>query len=308
MNFEMTRQLSDNLRQALVCSHCGNGLEFTAAGAHCRACGSKFQYTASGALDLRLGQPKHYPLAFEIPPSQLPGRGFAFEPLTMNPAPEANLWGGSVPRHLTRELVSYIPKAKSPGSLMLDLGCGRGIHKELCEAAGFEWAGLDYESPHAPLLGDAQSLPFRDETFDFVLCVSVLQYVRYPFVAIREIHRVLKPGGRLIGTVAFLEPSHGTSFYHHTHLGAYSLLQFGGFRVERLAPSKTWSGLKAQASMGMFFRMPLGLAQSIVFPVELLHKLWWRVAGLVTRRPLENTRLRHFTGSFEFVADKPGSG
>jgi hypothetical protein len=108
--------------------------------------------------------------------------------------------------------------------------------------------------------------------------------------------------------VAFLEPSHGTSFYHHSHLGAYNLLQFGGFNVEKLSPSKTWSGLKAQASMGMFFRMPRVLAQSIVFPVELFHRLWWRIAGLMAHRPLENTRVRHFTGSFEFVADKPGSG
>lgn len=305
MNFDMTKKLSDHVKRSLACGYCGNELEFTDDGAACRGCGSKYGYTDSGSLDLRLQRPKNYSLEFEVVPSQLPGEGFSFDPLPMNPSPEMDLSSMETPRHLTRGLVSYFPKAKSPDSLMLDLGCGKGIHKELCEKAGFEWVGLDYESPHAPMLGDAQSLPFKDNTFDFILCISVLQYVRFPFVAIREAYRVLKPRGRIIGTVAFLEPSHGTSFYHHSHLGAYNLLEFGGFNVERVAPSKSWSGLKAQASMGMFFRMPRRLAQFMVFPLETLHKLWWRAGGLISRKSLENTRIRHFTGSFEFVAVKP---
>jgi SAM-dependent methyltransferase len=302
---EMVKHLSNNVRQYLSCSYCGRELEMTKEGAKCSGCGSKYKYSNSGALDLRLQFPKKYPLDFELGSSLLPSQGFPFDPLQINPASEVDFSNIGTPRHLTREIISYFPKAKSPDSLMLDLGCGSALHKELCEQAGFEWVGVDYESPGAQILGDAHALPFKDNTFEAVLCVSVLQYVRFPFVAIREAYRVLKPHGKLIGTVAFLEPSHGTSFYHHSHLGAYNLLQFGGFNVEKLAPSKTWSGLKAQASMGMFFRMPRSLAQLIVLPVEALHKLWWHGGSLITRKPLENVRVRHFTGSFEFIAVKP---
>ena len=213
--------------------------------------------------------------------------------------------GIPTPRHLTKGILSYFPRAESQDSLMLDLGCGKAIHKEVAERAGFEWVGLDYEAPEAQILGDAQALPFEDETFDFILCVTVIQYVQFPFVMIREANRVLKPNGKLIGTLAFLEPSHGTSFYHHTHLGTYNLLKHGGFNVERLAPSKEWSVLRALASMGMFFRMPRWMAQSVVLPLEWFHRLWWRGGELVSRKPLESLRIRHFTGSFTFIASKP---
>jgi len=302
----MFQLFSDNVWKHLVCSSCGHGLEVAGQGANCPGCGQEYPYTDSGSLDLRLQRPKNFADTFELGAQLLPEDGFDFTPLQINPAPDVDFSGINTPRHLTKEILSYFPRAKSKDSLMLDLGCGKAVHKEVAERAGFEWVGLDYEAPEAPILGDAQALPFEDSTFDFILCVTVIQYVQFPFAMIREARRVLKPDGKMIGTVAFLEPSHGTSFYHYSHLGIYNLLKHGGFEVEKLAPSKEWSVLRALASMGMFFRMPRGLAQSIVFPLELFHRLWWRAGELVTRKSLENLRIRHFTGSFTFIASKPG--
>lgn len=301
----MNTSLSTNIWNILTCSYCGTKLEKTNDGADCPSCGSKYGYSKSGSLDLRLNQPKKHPAEFELGTPLLPASGFQFDPLQANPAPQVNFSGMEIHRHLSKQILSYFPKAKSNESMMLDLGSGKGVHKDVGERAGFEWVGLDYESPDAPILGDAQALPFEDNSFEFILCVTVIQYVRYPFVMIREAQRVLKPGGKLIGTVAFLEPSHGTSFYHHSHLGMYNLLQHGGFTVEKLAPSETWSSLKAQASMGMFYGMPRPLAQAIVYPLELLHRLWWMGAGFAKRKPLENLRICHFTGSHTFIASKP---
>jgi len=300
----MISSISSQVWKILMCSYCGNELGKTSQGVECPNCGLKYQYTDSGSLDLRLKKDKKYNLEFNLETHLNSGNVLQVEPLEINIKPEVDFANMRVPRHLTKEVMSYFPKAKSLESLMLDLGCGGTIHKEVCEDAGFEWVGLDYDSLKAPILGDAHSLPFRDDTFEFILSISVLQHFRFPFVAMREIYRVLKPHGRFIGTVSFLEPFHGHSFYHHTHLGTINSLQYGGFSIEKISPSEKWSALVAQASMGLFPKLPRFISKSIVYPIQLLSKLWWDAGNLARSTSNEHIRIRNFTGAFTFIATK----
>ena len=207
-------------------------------------------------------------------------------------------------KHLTKELLSYFPKAKSRNNLMLDLGCGNTIHKEVCIHAGFEYVGLDYESDEANINGDAHALPFKDNSFDFILSIAVLEHIRYPFIAMKEANRVLKENGVFIGTVAFLEPFHGDSFYHHSHLGTYNSLKEGGFTIQCICPSSKYSVLMAQAKMGLFPRMAPLLSKIIVMPIYILHKTWWRIGKIFGKNAKENIRVRNTTGAFTFIAKK----
>lgn len=225
-------------------------------------------------------------------------------PFPANPEPAVDFSSLPVPPHLDREVLSYFPKAAPPGSLMLDLGCGDGAYRALCEHAGFTWVGLDHRAPEAPILADAHALPFRDAAFEFVLAVAVLEHVRIPLLMTREVRRVLKPGGRFIGSVAFLEPFHGESYYHHSHLAVVNSLWCGGFRTMRVAPTKNWPVLAAQARMGLFPGMPGWLSRGIVLPLQGLHRLWWRAGGVATRSRLEGRRALATAGSFTFVADR----
>ena len=301
----MPNQISNNVWAVLACSYCGHSLHKNSSGASCSNCGSGYKYNEQGTLDLRLVKPRSYPLEFKLGTPLLPANGFQFNSMQPNDTPDVDFANVGTPWHLTAELMSYFPKAKgSRDSLMLDLGCGDANHRTACEHAGFEWVGLDYDSPRALLVGDAHALPFKDDVFEFILSIAVLEHIRFPFVMMSEAYRVLKPGGRFVGTVAFLEPFHGDSFYHHSHLGAFNSLQFAGFRIDALAPSERWSGLTAQASMGLFPKMPQVLSRAIVWPVELLHKLWWKAGSLVSREADKNVRVRNLTGAFMFVATK----
>lgn len=307
MNRYMTRLISGKVSNILVCSYCGSGLTRAKSGVECLACHANYPVTDSGSLDMRLRRRRKYPLEFELDAPLLPDDGFCFEPLPINSQPEVDFAGVNVPSHLSRGMLSYFPKAKTHDSFVLDLGCGDGIHKDVCEHAGFEWVGLDYDSAKAPILGDGHSLPFKDDTFEFMLSLAVLEHIRFPFVVMREAYRVLKPYGKFIGTVAFLEPFHQNSFYHHTHLGTYNSLQYGGFTIEKIAPVREWPVLTAQAQMALFPKMPRMLSRSIVFPIQLLHQLWWKAAGLLPserHRVSEERRIRDTSGSFVFVATK----
>jgi SAM-dependent methyltransferase len=300
----MPISISSNIWNILTCSYCGNELEKTGNGAECPNCGLKYQYTHAGSLDLRLKKHKKYNLEFELGTHLLSNNGLKIEPLMINIKPEVDFSDMIVPNRMTREFLSYFPKAKSSDNLMLDLGCGDASHKSVCEHAGFEWVGLDYDSIKAPILGDVHSLPFKNDTFEFILSIAVLEHIRFPFVMIREAYRVLKSYGRFIGTVAFLEPFHGDSFYHNTHLGIFNLLQYGGFTIEKIASSEKWSGLEAQASMGLFPKMPHFMSQFIVCPIQILHKLWWQAGSLVTPNANKYIRTRNTTGAFYFIATK----
>jgi SAM-dependent methyltransferase len=311
--------LSDRIWSALACPHCGGALARTEAGASCGRCGLDFGRAPTGQLDLRLRhpQPRRLDLVLEPPPGageEAEGEGegkVEWGRLRPNPAPEIDVSRVRGPCHLPRDLRSYFPRAAATGGegggrpLALDLGCGAQVHQEVCELAGFEYVGLDYSTPEAMLLGDAQALPFRDGSFDFVLTIAVLEHVRFPLLMMREAHRVLRPGGRLLGTVAFLEPCHQQSLHHHTHLGALHALRFAGFRVERIAPSGGWSGLVAQAHMGLFPRAPLWLARLLVAPLLALHRLWWSAGRLADPAATETRRRLESSGAILFLAAKP---
>lgn len=110
---------------------------------------------------------------------------------------------------------------------------------------------LDLDSKEATLQGDAHAFSFRDECFEFVFNRSVIEHLQYPFLAVNEAYRILKPDSKFIGTAAFLEPFHGNSFYHHTHIGLLNCFEHACFNVEHISPQSKWDMLAAQASMNL---------------------------------------------------------
>jgi len=95
-----------------------------------------------------------------------------------------------------------------PDGLVLD--CGAGFKNEFFDnLVNFEIVAY----PSTDVLGVGERLPFRDNTFDAIMSVAVLEHVRDPFQCAREISRVLKPGGELYCAMPFLQPYHG--YPHH---------------------------------------------------------------------------------------------
>ena len=96
------------------------------------------------------------------------------------------------------------------------------IAPEACFIKRFErihgdgYITADIESPLAKIKMDIHSIPFEDNTFDAVLCNHVLEHVADDIKAMREIHRVLKPGGFSVLQVPFFNPVPAITFEDNT--------------------------------------------------------------------------------------------
>jgi SAM-dependent methyltransferase len=98
--------------------------------------------------------------------------------------------------------MNYIYKNRN--GLILD--CGAGL-RDKCFENVVNYEIVPYESTN--VLGVVEKLPFRDNSFDAVFSFAVLEHVKDPFLAAREMVRVLKPGGTLYCQAPFLSPLHG---------------------------------------------------------------------------------------------------
>jgi ubiquinone/menaquinone biosynthesis C-methylase UbiE len=97
--------------------------------------------------------------------------------------------------------IRYLRKRKRTGKL-LDIGCGIGnflFHAEkYYEAYGVDISSFAIKYARRRLrkttliVASANNLPFRDNFFDVVTCFDVLEHIRYPKEALREVYRVLK--------------------------------------------------------------------------------------------------------------------
>lgn len=115
-------------------------------------------------------------------------------------------------RRLEAALALDLPAA-GKGRRLLDVGCGTGHHLASFHERGYQVAGVDgseemlvharRNNPGADIrLGDVERLPFSSGEFDVAVCVEVLRYLPSPDACLREIARVLRPGGLCLATAA----------------------------------------------------------------------------------------------------------
>jgi SAM-dependent methyltransferase len=120
--------------------------------------------------------------------------------------------------------VDYGRLGVGPGDTVLDLGCGFGRHAFEAARRGAAVVALDAaadevaqvratlgamvdagelaaDHPATAVQGDALSLPFADGTFDRVIASEVLEHIPDDTAAMRELARVLRPGGTMAVTV-----------------------------------------------------------------------------------------------------------
>jgi len=118
------------------------------------------------------------------------------------------------------------------GRTLLDVGCGRGDFLRAFKDFDLDVYGLDYEKSHSCLLHNIEvryanienePFPFHDRMFDVVFSKSLIEHLFNPENFMKECHRVLKPGGRIIIMTPDWISQRKIFFDDHTHRQPYTV-------------------------------------------------------------------------------------
>ena len=179
------------------------------------------------------------------------------------------------PLHIARLLLQKAieERAGFVRGAVLDLGCGAVPYRHLFAQAD-RYIGLDLPpNQEADVLGTALCLPFRDSIFDAVLCSEVLEHVPEPADLLRQVYRVLKPGGVLLLTTPqtwgpHLEPF---DFYRYTKHGLRYLAEKSNFHVVEIVPTcGMWATVAQRISDTVVFQYAEGRSQWLIEFLSLL--------------------------------------
>jgi len=217
--------------------------------------------------------------------------------------------------HLDRFLARYLPAA-GKGARLLDVGCGTGHHLAELRARGYDAAGVDGSAEmleHARTLNpgaeirqaDVEALPFANASFDYVLCVEVLRYLPDPRACVREMARVLKPGGVCLTTASPLLSLNGYPVVNR--LARFipgrltRLKQF--FTTARRARRQFWAaGFDPVEVHGVYFG-PVNWVERLARPVlPRFLKIWEPLDRALADRPV----LRELSNMFLVRAVRAG--
>ncbi len=147
--------------------------------------------------------------------------------------------------------ISRVAKSVAPDSRVLDVGAGGCPYRELfahCTYDTQDFVGLRPDQLNQGAYGsmkfvcDATAIPAPDASYDFILCTEVLEHVPQPDAVIREVARLLRPGGTAVFTAPLGSGIHQEP--HHYYGG------FTPFWYQRIMNEAGFERISVEANGG----------------------------------------------------------
>ena len=192
--------------------------------------------------------------------------------------------------HLRPAVAARYYRLFGPARRILDLGCGSGDFGRYRPSRDVEVHGIDLDQGavtsaarfEIAMQGDLEGspLPFEDGYFDAVLARDILEHLREPWLTLREVHRILRPGGVIVASVVMAKPS--AVWADYTHIRGFTRssveLMFGDarFGVERV-----WrmGGIPLTSRLDLIDQVPTLLR------LPLIGRRWATSWEILARRP-----------------------
>ncbi|MFO3795814.1 MAG: class I SAM-dependent methyltransferase [Anaerolineales bacterium] len=221
------------------------------------------------------------------------------------------VWRAGQQRRL--EKILWAAEGREHGRV-LENGCGIGLYAERLAQAGAQVIGLEYDFERAsqahqrvPCIVNAagEALPFPEASFDLILSHEVIEHVQDDVQAVREMIRVLRPGGRLVlfcPNRGYPFETHGIYWRGKYHFGNIPLVNYLPRRWrDRLAPhvrvytQKDLQALFAGLQVRFIHRTVLfGGYDNLIARFGIFGRLLRAVLQFLERTPLRVFGLSHF--------------
>ena len=282
--------MKSTLLTFLRCDRCGHELVEQDGALRCEHCGR--------LVPLQDGVPVFTPAPGSLQPSEKLRRG----PEIGTPWRQAN-W-----RFLAEQTA-----ALEPGAIILDVGAGRGDFAGLFQ--GRNYLALDvYPYPEVDLACDlTQCNPFREDSFDAILLMNVLEHVYDTHALLSSLAAMLKPGGALICAIPFLVKMHQepVDFVRYTHYALERLGPQHGLNLELLEGFYDPISLLGEGTGNMKWAVLPGVrglrhyaARLLLVGMEVMTSALGRLIGPGRLRPPQAARSHAPTG-YHVVYLKP---
>lgn len=192
---------------------------------------------------------------------------------------------------------------------ILQIGCGDSFGVgivNLGEAILHKMINLDIRKTQLTnVIGDAIALPFIDNQFDGIIAQATLQYTKVPALVVKEIHRVLKPGGYVYIEAPFFEPfypNHNDK-YRFTKTGLQTLFEeFQEIECNiNQGPASTFTtaivefgAISLSFNNTLLYKVLLTILRWLFFPLKYLDIL------------LVKTKFAYFISGYSYLGKKKG--
>jgi SAM-dependent methyltransferase len=174
-----------------------------------------------------------------------------------------------------------VSQSVAPGALLLDGGAGNCKYRSFFPHArtiAFDLVPQRRRKyGEVELAGNLYDIPFKDDTFDVVINIEVLEHLQEPGQALVELFRVLRPGGRLflVAPQGWEEHFLPHDYFRFTRFGLRYLFEKAGYKIVSIEPLG-----------GFFWYLGHRISASYRYLFPAHRKQIWRIIDAPVRHPM----------------------
>jgi SAM-dependent methyltransferase len=219
-----------------------------------------------------------------------------------------------------RAFVRSIDQEISPGGWLLDAGAGECIYRHdfthgKYVSIDFGKGDLHWDYGDLDIIGDLHYIPIAPNRIDAILCIQVLEHVADPGAVLKELHRILKPGGALYVTApqGWCEHQPPHDYFRFTSFALRKLFKDAGFDITYIEPiGGYFRYIGARLQLADYFLFSKGkntFLNLLQAPFRSLSKLFFRILiPLICLKLDVLDEHRHCTLGYRCKCTKPLEG